>query len=531
MEITVTNLFKEYDSTLVFDNVTFSISAGEKIGLVGHNGSGKSTLLKILAGKEQEDAGSIHIPKGMTIGYVPQDTFITLPETIQEYIDRVVKTARGSSYHIEEYKIETILDGFGIRNINLDTKLKELSSGQKTKVFLAAVLLIEPDVLLLDEPTNNLDLTALIWLENFIKATGSACVIISHDRKFLDSIVTTIFEINRDSKDLTITHGKYSEYLDRVKKERARHAQEHQEYKDKLRKAQNLVRKTVEHAQSGNTFIPKDNDKQSRGFFRDRTKGAGKLIQAYKKRIEHMEDIEKPILRHGLTIDIATEKRGGAKDIELENVVAGYKGGFKTKELTLHINFGERVVLLGDNGVGKSTLLKTILGDLAPLSGTVSIGTAVKIANFTQEHESLPREKTLFEFLDEHVDAEDYEIYNAVQKYGFNQNELKKKLKLFSPGGHARILFALFSLQSVNVLFLDEPTNHLDMEATEALEEVIKNYTGTIILVSHDRHLLTVIDPTHLLLLSADGSLTKEADLQEYTELAQERAKKLGYII
>ncbi len=531
MEITVTNLFKEYDSILVFDSITFTISAGEKVGLVGHNGSGKSTLLKILAGKEKEDGGRVHIPRGMVVGYIPQDTRITTLETIQEYIDRIVHKARGNSFDIQTHKIEAILDGFGIHDISLATKLKELSSGQKTKIFLTAVLLIEPGVLLLDEPTNNLDLTALIWLENFLKATKVACVIISHDRKFLDSIVNTIFEINRDSKQLTITHGKYSEYLDRIKKEQARQAREYQEHKDKLRNAQNLVRKSIDHAQRGNKFIPKDNDKQSRGFFRDRTKGAGKLIQAYKKRIENMEDVERPIERYGLSIDIDSQEGGGVKDIELKNVIAGYEGGFKIKELTLHINFGDRVVLLGDNGVGKSTLLKTMLGELAPISGVVTIGGAVKIANFTQEHESLPREETLFDFLDGQVEVEDYEIYNAAQKYGFSPIELKKKLKLFSPGGRARILFALFSLQSVNVLFLDEPTNHLDMEAAEALEKIIESYKGTIILISHDRYLLSLINPTHLLLVSQDGSVTKGVDIEEYSMLAQERAKKLGYII
>ncbi len=531
MEITVTNLFKEYDSVLVFDNITFSISAGEKIGLVGHNGSGKSTLLKILAGEEHEDGGSVHIPTGMIVGHVPQDTHITTGETVQEYIDCVVLLARGKSFIIETHKINTILDGFGINIISLDTKLKELSSGQRTKIFLTAALLIEPDVLLLDEPTNNLDLTALIWLENFLKSTKSACVIISHDRKFLDSIVNTIFAINRNSKNLNITHGKYSEYLERVKKEQTRQIREHQEHKDKLRKAQTLVRKSIDHAERGNKFIPKDNDKQSRGFFRDRTKGSGKLIQSYKKRIEDMEDVEKPIERYGLAINIEAKKGGGAKDIYLENVVAGYKDGFKVKGLTLNINFGDRVVLLGDNGVGKSTLLKTILGELIPISGTVTIGTSVKIANFTQEHDSLPREKTLFDFLNDNVDVQDNEIYNIAQKYGFSPGELKKKLKLFSPGGRARILFALFSLQSVNVLFLDEPTNHLDMEAAEALEKVIEEYKGTIVLISHDRHLLRVIDSTHLLLISENGSVTREEDIQEYTELAQDRAKKLGYII
>ncbi len=531
MQITATNLFKEYDSTLVFDSVTFSISPGEKIGLVGYNGSGKSTLLKILAGVETQDSGTLHIPKGMIIGYVPQDTVVNNTETISTYIHSVASSSRGEQYAIQPHTIKEVLEGFGISNIELDTPLQQLSAGQKTKVFLTAALLIQPDILLLDEPTNNLDLTALLWLENFLEETDTACVIISHDRHFLDTIVRTIFELNWESKKLTITHGTYTDYLDRLKKEQVRQGKAHQEHKSDVKKAKNLVRKSVDRAEQGNNFTPKDNDKQSRGYFRDRTKGTGKLIQAYKKRLDHMEDVEQPVERYGLSIDINSETSGGVKDISLQELVAGYACGIQLTPLTLHIAMGDRLVILGDNGSGKSTLLKTILGKITPITGSVTRGSAVKIANFTQEHESLPRDKTLLEFLHESTHAETYDIYNIARKYGFKEHELKKELQFFSPGGRARILFALFTLQSVNVLLLDEPTNHLDMEAAEALEKMLKDYQGTIILISHDRHLLELMAPDHILLISTGGIITKEADMYDYIQQAQVNAGKIGTIV
>ena len=531
MEITATKLFKEYNSSTVFDDVSFTIAYGEKIGLVGYNGTGKSTLLKIIAGCETADSGTIKIPKNIVVGYVPQDTLITTDETILDYINRAMREARGETYEVQQYKIEAILDGFGIRDIDLHTKLAQLSSGQKVKVFLTAALITEPDVLLLDEPTNNLDLISLIWLENFLKNTKMACVIVSHDRKFLDSIVNTIFEIDWNTRNLTITHGKYSDFLKRAQKERERQKVEYKNQQEEAKRIQNLVRKSVEHAERGMKYTQSDNDKYSQQYFRDRSKKTGKKIQAYKSRLEQMEGMEKPVERRELTIDIGSEKSGGVKSIELHDVVAGYKNGFQIGPLSLNINFGDRVVLLGDNGAGKSTLLKTILGKIEPLAGEIKIGSATKIADFTQEHENLPKDKTLFDFLSQSENLRTHEVYNLARKYGFAEGEIKKPLGYFSPGGRARILFALFSVQSVNVLFLDEPTNHLDMEAVEALEGVIKNYKGTIVLISHDRHLLDIINPTTLLLISSDGSIQRQSDLHEYIEQAQKRAERLGRII
>jgi len=531
MEITATKIFKEYGFDVVFDDVSFTIAQGEKVGLVGFNGTGKTTLLKILAGEVQVDAGTVKMPKGAIVGYVPQDTYITTTETVIEYIHTTVQKARGDEYEIEKHTIEALLDGFGIRDLSLDTPLQQLSSGQKTKVFLTAVLLLDPDILLLDEPTNNLDLTALVWLEGFLKKTKASCVIISHDRVFLDNVVNTIFDIDWHTRRLTISHGRYSAYIQRRKEENALQEKDYTLQKNEIKRTEAVAEMYIEREKKGAVFETKDNDKLVRGYNRDRSVKSGRAAKALMQRIEHMDIKERPVERRGLVIDISSQKKGGVKDIELFNVVVGHEKGMRAGPVSLRIGFGDRVVLLGDNGVGKSTLLKTILGTIKPVDGEVRFGSSIVVGNFTQEHDNLPKDKTPRAFFEEHTDLKTNEIYNIMRKHGFTESEVDKEIGSFSPGGRARILFALFSAQSVNALFLDEPTNHLDIEAVDALEEIIQSYAGTIVLVSHDRHLLDIVRPTNVLLVSSDGTIKQQADIGEYIATAEKRAERLGYII
>lgn len=543
MEIKVDKIHKAYGTITVLDDISFSLGREQKVGLIGYNGTGKTTLLKILAGLVEPDSGEVTTKKGAVVGYMPQDTSLVSDETIRDYVRRIsgmadleermekseeatVEYERRNGYTFY-HRLDVMLAGFGLADVSSDRPINSLSSGQKSKVFMAGVLLSDPDILLLDEPTNNLDLPALIWLEDFLQRADAACIIVSHDRLFLDRIVRKIFEIDWHTRTLNITSGRYSDYLVRKEKEMARQWREHEAQQEEIKRLEEQARKKKQEALSGSRYMGTDNDKFLRGFKRDRAGKSGKQAKAIEKRIEQMEIVEKPVERDVFRIHLRPTKPEGTRDIALTDVVAGYANdGFKIGPVSLSIPYGSRVVILGLNGTGKTTLLRTISGELPALEGRVSRSNALVVGNLTQEHDNLPREESIKDFLVRRAGIQVQETYALAVKFGFRAAEIDKPISALSPGGKARLLFALFSALSANALILDEPTNHLDLEALEALEEAVAHYEGSIVLVSHDRRFLEKFRPTDTYVLS-EGKLSRQESLEDYAANAERQAKRL----
>ena len=546
---------KSYGSLVVLSDASFSLGRGQKVALVGHNGTGKTTLLKILAGIENQDSGNINIAKDACIGYLSQDISFLDDESIADYLKRVsgidalekeieslyadpsgfqkVKhcdEVRSKYEHLGGYsfahKAEVMLSGFGLKDVGLNRLLSNLSSGQKSKVALIGILLKGVDLLLLDEPTNNLDLPALIWLEDFLKKSEATCIVVSHDRRFLDMVAKKIFEIDWHTRKLTVTGRIYSDYLEMVAKRVAGQKEEHRLQQEEIGRLKERAREKRADAIRGFHWTPNDNDKFLKGFKRDRAGKSSKVAKSIEKRVEQMDKVEKPVERKLFEIPLMAESGSGSLNVRLTDIVAGYVGSFSIGPLSFEARYGDRVGIMGFNGAGKSTLLKTITGQMAPISGKIEIGSSIRIGNMMQEHETLPRERTLLEFLLERVCSSQQDSYAKLSKFGINERQVKLPIGTLSPGGRARLLLALFSAQSVNMLILDEPTNHLDIEALDALEETLKTYQGTVILVSHDRYFLekATLDATYVL---SDGVLTKIPDYKTYVKTAEVRARKL----
>jgi ATPase subunit of ABC transporter with duplicated ATPase domains len=402
----------------------------------------------------------------------------------------------------------------------------QLSGGQKSKVALAAILLKGVDILLLDEPTNNLDLPALVWLEEYLLQSPATCVIASHDRKFLDRVVTKVLEIDWFKRDATLHTGNYTDYAERKALELRRLKEEYRLQQEELQRLQETSQEKNEWAKKGAVQKWSDNDKMGRNFARDRSKKLAVTGKAIEVRMHQIDRMERPEEREPLEIRLEPMPNEAKQGIELNGVTAGYED-FRIGPITIHIPFGARIGIVGANGSGKSTLLKTITGGLEPLSGEVSRGDSLLIGNFTQEHEHLPREKTpvwLFAEIAETYDID--RISLLLHKFHLGHDAAHNKIGDFSPGERARLLLALYSEMGVNVLVLDEPTNHLDVEAIEALEEVLRNYVGTVILVSHDRYFLEKI-PTLDIYLMDEGRLQAIGSYAEYAESLSTEAKRM----
>jgi ATPase subunit of ABC transporter with duplicated ATPase domains len=550
-----TKINKSYGSLPILSDVSFSIDRGNKIALVGHNGTGKTTLLKILAGIVEPDSGNIERGRATCIGYLPQDTSLVSGDSIIGYLkadtgisaieremeqlsselsdpkkkerygelQELYEKMQGYSF---EHRVEIMLSGFGLSDIPKERSLSELSSGQKSKVALVGILLKGVDLLLLDEPTNNLDLPALIWLEDFLKKSKAACIIVSHDRRFLDNVAKKVFEIDWQTKALSIVSGRYSDYLEMVGKKLERAKEAFRLQQEEIGRLSDRARHLRIESARGAAWKGTDNDKFLRGFKRDRAGGSSKTAKNIEKRIDMMEKVERPIEREPFSIKLSASESPRSRDIDVVDLVFGYASGFQAGPVSFSLPFGKRVGILGLNGSGKSTLLKTLSGTLEPLKGSVVLGSGVHLGNMMQEHESLPRESTLLSLLVGKAGLEESMAYNTLVKFGFSEKQAHATVGDLSPGGRARLLLALFATLQVNVLVLDEPTNHLDLEALGALEEALSTYVGTVILVTHDRYFLekTKVDDVYVL---KDGRLDRVADYTAYLADAEAKAKQL----
>lgn len=518
----VIKLSKYYGAQTVLDKISFNLERGNKVALTGFNGSGKTTLLNILAGNESYSNGTLQVRDDISIGFVPQDPSGHSSTLVRDLLAQASEAPDEAFWR----RADIMLAGFMLPADIKERRLGALSSGQKTKVFLTQVLLKDVDLLLLDEPTNNLDLPALIWLEDYLKAVDAACIIVSHDRAFLDAVTNKVFEIDWFHHTLHISHAKYSDYMLERQKEHNRMLHEHELQQEELKRLKTLAVYKQERGRAGSKWKSNDNDKMLHGFKQNRAGKSFKDAKVTYGRIKRMEFTDKPKERRDLLIAIDVLQAEGPRNIVLKDVVCGYKDGFTVGPVSFDVPFGKKICIVGPNGTGKSTILKTITGTLAPHAGERVVDSGVRFGNFMQEHELLPKEKTLGNFFKDHLNISRELVHNHLVQFGFTETAINGPIKRLSPGGRARLLFAYFAAMQVNVLILDEPTNHLDMEAEAALEDALKQFKGTVIAVSHDRRFVESI-PFDAYYVTSEEGIERVPSIDVYVSAMELRAKKL----
>lgn len=511
----VKGINKSYGNQIILNDVSFSIFQKDKIALIGPNGSGKTTLLKILAKKEEADSGILDA-FGMKIGYLSQEFDGSSEQSISDYL----------SDHLGEFnedKGRKIFKGFGLDGIQKNCPISILSGGQKSKLMLACLLLDGPDILLLDEPTNNLDIPAIIWLENFLCDTDIPCLVVSHDLKFLDGFSSKVFEIDWVDKKIRSFTGSCFEYLKYRKDQLLKQRQAFYKQQEKIKQMKNAIRKKKEWAKKGSKQIMTDNDKYTRGYSRNRSSKMAGQAKNLERIVDRLSKIDVPKVKKSTTISLSADNKL-KQQITLDKAVFGYDG-FSIGPIDLSIEYGSRIGLIGENGLGKSTLIKGIAGFLALKSGSIKIGSALVIGSLMQEHENLPKIIRVMDFFLSRVSSGKNEIYNALSKFNFSPDVTNRTIADLSPGERVRMILALFTLMKVNTILLDEPTNHLDFEGIAVLEDVLVNYLGTIIFISHDRYFLEKINPDRLLIIR-NGRLEQIIDYRQYIEYCEIKAKK-----
>ncbi len=510
----VNNVKVEFNGNLILDDVSFKINKGEKVGLVGKNGSGKSTFLKTISGENNK---SFVKTNGETIGYLKQEIEEKYYDySVLQYIREVTKveslenklnelSLNLTEDRMEEYtllyneflsidgynfesNLEIIKNGLNLRE-SLNTKIKTLSGGEKIKVLLIELLMLNKDILLLDEPTNNLDTEAIIWLEKYLKKSNKKMIIVSHDEVFLNNIVNKIFELSDGKiKEYNMT---YNNYLLTKENEYISEREEYYKTKSEKERLKSELEKAKRWVSSGNIKkAHNDNDKIANNYAKERTNTSN-----IKRITRNLDKLSVPNFEEKKPIDVffSLDDDKGNKDIVLDNVECGYDT-FKTVPLTLTIPYGIKVQIKGFNGSGKTTLIKTILGEIEPISGKVSVGSKVKMGYISQ-NTLLEGNKSVLEYLTENMSEVNYSfVFTLLEKLNISYEDKDKIYSKLSPGERTRVAIAKLALLKTNVLILDEVTNHLDKEALLLIYELIGSYDGTIISISHNRKYNEILD-------------------------------------
>lgn len=502
--VTANDVTVVYGAQDVFDDISFSLSDDACIALIGPNGSGKSSLLRCIAGREPPFAGTITRRSSIAIGYLPQEpdipgertlfdemraVFIDLQEQADELrrlehamadgadgnegmlarygrLQEAFERAGGYTY---ESKIRRVLGGLGFSEEDSSRPVEQLSGGEQTRALLARLLLQEPDLLLLDEPTNHLDIQTIEWLEEYLREWAGAMVIVAHDRAFLDALADEVWELFAGR--LEQYPGNYTTY---------------RELRD-----ERLTRRRKEYEKQ-QAFIEKEKEYIRRNIAGQNTKQA----QGRRTRLQRMERLERPHTYEPPSFVLESSGRSGEVVLGLYDVTVGYTPAepLFTCEGAFEIRRGECVALVGRNGVGKTTLLKTALGTLPPIAGEVHIGSNVNVGYFSQTHAELDPDKTILDQVMDTTGVLRDDARDFLGRYHFSGDDVFKRIGDVSGGERARTALAILALQDVNVLILDEPTNHLDIQSQEALQETLTEFGGTMLLVTHDRYLIRGID-------------------------------------
>lgn len=504
----VNNVTKSFGGNIIFENISLEIKNGERVGLVGRNGSGKTTIFQLLTGMESLDAGAIHMKKGTRIGHVAQipkfDESMTVYEVlssafkIEKELEREMRTLEKDMAEEQEssvlqklmerygiiqekfaflggYEIEAnimkVANGLQVTEL-FPRSFLELSGGEQTKVSLAYMLLQKPDLLLLDEPTNHLDLFAVEWLEQFLKEYNGTVMVISHDRYFLDEVVTKIFDL--EDGEIHVYHTNYSRFVEEKEERLLQEFQAYQEQQKKIKKMKEAIKRLREWANQANP--PNE--------------GLHKRARSMERALERMQKLKKPILeRKQMGLQFEGQDRSGKDVVVIKEVSKGFADHPLFNEVNLHVRFQERAAIVGRNGTGKTTLLKLLLEEIEPDAGEIRIGSSVKIGYLSQ-HAYGNRKSNVLEAFREYVAVTEGEARHILAKFLFYGPAVFKKVTQLSGGEKMRLRLAQLMYQDINFLILDEPTNHLDIESREVLEEALEQYNGTILAVSHDRYFL-----------------------------------------
>ncbi|MCM3478323.1 ABC-F family ATP-binding cassette domain-containing protein [Caldibacillus thermoamylovorans] len=534
----VNQLNKYYGADLVLSNIKLEIHTRDRIALVGRNGSGKSTLLKIIAGELAYDSGEIIKPKEVTIGFLDQHTGLVSDRTIwdemltvfedlrsmekrlrnleQEMAKEETYTDEGKykqilseyDYLQHEFKelggyqyeadIRSVLHGLNFSTFNYqETKISNLSGGQKTRLALGKLLLSKPDILILDEPTNHLDIDTLTWLEQYLQSYDGAILIVSHDRYFLDKLVNQVYECAQTT--LTKYVGNYSQYLVQKAENYERDLKMYEKQQDEIARMKEFIAKNLTRASTT------------------------KRAQSRRKALERMQMIDKPHRDDkSANFSFQIERQSGNEVLNVVDLAIGYGANQISKNIHFRIQRGDSIALLGPNGVGKSTLLKTIVGQLQALSGNIHFGANVTIAYYDQEQANLTSNKrVLNELWDEYPTKTEKEIRTILGNFLFSGDDVLKNVSTLSGGEKARLSLAKLMMLNANFLILDEPTNHLDLDSKEILENALVDFPGTILFVSHDRYFINRI-ATKVFELSTNGVTEYLGDYDYYIEKKEE---------
>ena len=525
------NVMRRFGADVLFHDINLQIQGHGRTALVGRNGAGKTTLLKMIAGITSPDEGTISKSKDLTIGYLAQDQGLDSQNSIWAELDLVfaplhkmekqihqledqlasldpatkefqLTTEKYSQLQAEfkkrggfeyESRMRGILKGFGFGEADYQTAINSLSGGQKTKLALAKILLQSPDLLILDEPTNHLDMNVLAWLEDYLKSYQGALLVVSHDRYFLDRVVSDIYDL--DNHTLRHYTGNYTQFMQHKQEWLTAEWKHYEQQQKKIAKLEDFVNRNIVRASTT------------------------KRAQARRKQLEKMERLDRPETDdRSIHFHFHRDKDSGNEVLDVDHAVVGYNDQKLAGPLSFSVRKPQRVGIIGPNGIGKSTLLKSILDRIPLISGSIKLGANLQIGYYDQEQQQLhPEKSVLNEVWDDHPNIPEKDIRSLLGSFLFVGDDVYKLVHDLSGGEKARLELTKLSFKPINFLILDEPTNHLDIDSREVLENVINEFPGTVLFISHDRYFINQV-ATDVLDMSATGIKHYEGDYDDYLE-------------
>ena len=520
---------RSFAGEVLFDNINLQVDERDRIALVGKNGAGKSTLLKILVGEEEPTSGEINKKKDISLSYLAQDSRFESENTIYDEMlhvfddlrrterqlrqmelemgeksgedldklmadyDRLSENFRQAGGFTYEADIRAILNGFKFDETMWQMKIAELSGGQNTRLALAKMLLEKPNLLVLDEPTNHLDIETIAWLENYLVNYSGALIIVSHDRYFLDKVATITLDLTKHSLDRYV--GNYSRFVEQKEQKMATEAKNYEKQQKEIAALEDFVNRNLVRASTT------------------------KRAQSRRKQLEKMERIDKPESgKKSANMTFQSEKTSGNVVLTVENAAIGYDGEILSEPINLDLRKMNAVAIVGPNGIGKSTFIKSIVDQIPLIKGEKRFGANVEVGYYDQTQSKLtPSNSVLDELWNDFKLTPEVEIRNRLGAFLFSGDDVKKSVGMLSGGERARLLLAKLSMENNNFLILDEPTNHLDIDSKEVLENALIDFDGTLLFVSHDRYFINRV-ATHVLELSENGSTLYLGDYDYYVE-------------
>ncbi|WP_261021586.1 ABC-F family ATP-binding cassette domain-containing protein [Streptococcus mitis] len=520
---------RSFAGEVLFDNINLQVDERDRIALVGKNGAGKSTLLKILVGEEEPTSGEINKKKDISLSYLAQDSRFESENTIYDEMlhvfddlrrtekqlrqmelemgeksgadldklmsdyDRLSENFRQAGGFIYEADIRAILNGFKFDESMWQMKIAELSGGQNTRLALAKMLLEKPNLLVLDEPTNHLDIETIAWLENYLVNYSGALIIVSHDRYFLDKVATITLDLTKHSLDRYV--GNYSRFVELKEQKLATEVKNYEKQQKEIAALEDFVNRNLVRASTT------------------------KRAQSRRKQLEKMERLDKPEAgKKAANMTFQSEKTSGNVVLTVENAAIGYDGEILSGPINLDLRKMNAVAIVGPNGIGKSTFIKSIVDQIPFIKGEKRFGANVEVGYYDQIQSKLtPSNTVLDELWNDFKLTPEVEIRNRLGAFLFSGDDVKKSVGMLSGGEKARLLLAKLSMENNNFLILDEPTNHLDIDSKEVLENALIDFDGTLLFVSHDRYFINRV-ATHVLELSENGSTLYLGDYDYYVE-------------